>query len=347
MSASSSLRRVLTCLGIGAAILPAAIEALGAAPAYKIVQKISLGGDGGWDYLELDGTGRLFIARATRVMVVDLASGKLAAEIPDTPGVHGVAFALDLGKGFTSNGRENTVSVFDFKTLQVLSKIKTGENPDAILYDPASRRVFTFNGRSADTTAIDAEKGTVAGTVALGGKPEFAVSDGKGHVFVNIEDKSEIVALDPQKLEVLSRWPLKPCEEPSGLALDEQTGRLFSVCRNKLMAVVDSKTGQVLATPPIGGGVDGAAYDPESHLAFSSDGEGTLTVVGESAPGKFEAVQTLPTEPGARTLALDPKTHRIYTVTAQFGPRPTPTAENPRGRPPVLPGTFELLVAAP
>jgi len=222
--------------------------------------------------------------------------------------------------------------------------VKTGENPDAILYDRASGRVFTFNGRSGDATAFDAAHGTVAGTIPLGGKPEFAVADGKGRVYVNIEDKSEIVALDTKALEVKSRWPLEPCEEPSGLAFDSAHGRLFTVCSNRLMAVVDATTGRVVTTLPIGGGVDAAAYDPATGLVFASNGEGTLTVVHEDSPDSFRVVENVPTQAGARTLALDPKTHRVFLSTAQFGPRPAPTAEVPRPRPSIVPGSFVVLV---
>jgi DNA-binding beta-propeller fold protein YncE len=318
-----------------------------AAPAedYMVQKKITLGGEGGWDYLTMDAAGRrLFISRGTRVMVVDADSGKLLAEIPDTPGVHGIALAEDLGRGFTSNGRENTVSVFDLKSLKVLSKVKTGENPDAILYDAASKQVFTFNGRSKDATVIDASSGDVLATLPLGGKPEFAVADGRGMVYVNIEDTSELVAIDAKTHKVTARWPLKPCEEPSGLAMDRQKRRLFSGCGNKVMAIVDADSGKLLATAPIGDGVDATAFDPETGLAFSSNGDGTLTIVREEAPGKFTVSANVPTMPRARTMALDTKTHNIYLVTAQFGPAPAPTKEQPRPRPPMVPGTFVLLV---
>jgi YVTN family beta-propeller protein len=331
-----------------ATLLLLAVAAMAADPGYKVVQKVTLGGEGGWDYLTMDPTApRLFVTHGTHVVVVDTESNKAVGEIPDTPGVHGVTVAPDLGRGFTSNGRENTVSVFDLKTLKVLSKVKTGENPDAIIYDPASHRVFAFDGRSNDATVIDGAAGTVVKTIPLGGKPEFAAVDGAGQVFVNIEDKAEIAAIDAKSLEVKARWALKPCEEPSGLAFDPKEQRLYAACGNKQMAVVDAKTGKLLASPPIGGGVDGAAFDPERRLAFSSNGEGSLTVIGEPAPGKFEVVATVPTERGARTIALDPKTHAIYTVTAQFGPMPSAAPGAPRQRPPIVPGSFELLVVKP
>jgi DNA-binding beta-propeller fold protein YncE len=312
---------------------------------YRVIDTLKVGGDGGWDYLAFDAaSGRLFVSRGTHVVVVDAETKAVVGDIPDTPGVHGIAIAADLGRGFTSNGRNATATIFDLKTLGKIGEVKTGENPDAILYDPASRRVFTFNGRSSDATAFDAAHGTLAGTIALGGRPEFAVADGKGRVYVNIEDKSEIVALDSKSLQVLSRWPLKPCEEPSGLALDSEHGRLFTVCSNKLMAVVDATSGRVVTTLPIGSGVDAAAYDPAAGLVFASNGEGTLTVVHEDSPESFRVVENVPTQPGARTLALDPKTHRVFLVTAQFGPRPAPTAEVPRPRPSIVPGSFVVLV---
>jgi len=312
---------------------------------YRVIDTLRLGGDGGWDYLAFDpASRRLFVSRGTHVVVVDADTRAAVGDIPDTPGVHGIAIATDLGRGFVSNGRAGTTTIFDLKTLGKIGEVKTGENPDAILYDPATRRVFTFNGRGADATAIDAARGTVAGTVPLGGRPENAVTDGKGRVFVNIEDKSEIVALDSKDLQVKSRWPLKPCEEPSGLAFDSAHGRLFAVCSNKLMAVVDATSGRVVTTLPIGSGVDGAAFDAATGLAFSSNGEGTVTVVHEDSPEAFRVVETVKTQRGARTLALDPKTHRIFLSTAEFGPAPAPTAEVPRPRPSIVPGSFVVLV---
>jgi DNA-binding beta-propeller fold protein YncE len=279
------------------------------------------------------------------VIVLDADSGKNVGDIPDTPGVHGIALAPELGKGFVSNGREGTVTVFDLSTLAPSgSKIKVGENPDAILYEPATKRVFTFNGRSQDSTAIDAASGKVLGTIKLDGKPEFAASDGKGEVFVNIEDKSELTVIDPNKLEVKTKWPLAPCTEPSGLALDRKNRRLFAGCDNKMMAVVDADSGKVLATPAIGEGVDATAYDDETGLAFASCGEGVLTVVREDSPQKFSVVENVKTEPGARTMALDTKTHNVFTVTAKFGPPPAATADNPHPRRTILPDTFEVLV---
>ena len=312
---------------------------------YHLIKEVRLGGEGGWDYLTFDAKGkRLFISRSTHVMVVDADTFAVVGDIPDTQGVHGIALVEDLGKGYTSNGRANTVTVFDLKTLKVLKQVPVGQNPDAIIYDPASKRVFTMNGRSNDATAIDAATDTVAGTVALDGRPEFAVSDERGHVFVNLEDKSSVAEFDPKKLSVLARWPIAPGEEPSGLAIDRRHARLFSTGANKTLVVLDALTGKVVATLPIGGGVDAAGFDPETGLAFSSNGEGTLTVIREDSPDKFTVLENVATRRGARTMALDPKTHRVFLVTAEFGPPPAPTPERPRPRPSVVPGSFTLLI---
>jgi DNA-binding beta-propeller fold protein YncE len=319
--------------------------AMAADPGYHLINTYNLGGDGGWDYLTLDSSARrLYISRATHVMVIDADSGKPVGDIPDTPGVHGIALAPELGRGFISNGRDGTVTIFDLNTLKAITKVKAGENPDAILYDSASKRVFAFNGRSHDATAIDAATGSVSGTIKLEGKPEFAASDGKGEIFVNIEDKSQIDAIDPAKLEVKASWPLAPCQEPSGLAIDRKNRRLFAGCDNKMMAIVDADTGKVVATAPIGDGVDANAFDPGTGLAFASCGEGVLTVVHEDSPGKFSVVDNVPTQPGARTMALDEKTHNVYLVTAKFGPPPAPTADNPHPRRTILPDSFVVLV---
>jgi len=313
---------------------------------YHLVRTISLGGEGGWDYLTADAAGhRLYVSHATRVQVVDTEKNAVIGEIPDTEGVHGIALAPEVGRGFTSNGRAGTVTVFDLKSLAVITTVKvTGENPDAITFEPVSRRVFTFNGRSADATAIEAGSGQVVGTLPLRGKPEFAVADGRGRIFVNIEDTSELVSFDARTLKVEGRWKLSPCEEPSGLAIDREHRRLFSVCGNKLMAVVDGDTGKLIATLPIGSGVDGVAFDPVTGFAFSSNGEGTVTVVHEDSPEKFTVVGNVQTKRGARTISLDSATHRLYLPTAQFGPPPSPTPDRPRPRPSILPGTFEVLV---
>ena len=318
-----------------------------AGPGYHVVTTYKVSGEGGWDYLTADASARrLYISRGTHVIVLDLDSGKNVGDIPDTPGVHGIALAPDLGKGFTSNGREGTVNIFDIKTLASAGeKVKVGENPDAILYDPATKRVFTFNGRSQDSTAIDASTGKVLGTIKLDGKPEFAASDAKGMIFVNIEDKSELVAIDPNKLEVKSKWALAPCTEPSGLSIDRKNHHLFVGCDNKMMAVVDADNGKVLATPAIGEGVDATAFDEGTGLAFASCGQdAVLTVVKHDSGNRYSVAENVTTKKGARTLALDTKTHNLYVVTADFGPRPAPTADNPHPRPPILPDSFVVLV---
>ena len=312
---------------------------------YQLKQKFTIGGDGGWDYLTYDSSGnRLFISRATRVQVVDPEKGTVIAEIPNTTGVHGIALAQELGKGFTSNGRENTVTVFDLKSLKETNKIKIeGENPDAILYDPASKRVITFNGRSKNATVIDATNDKVVATIPLDGKPEFAAADGKGSVFVNIEDKSELTKIDPVKATVVQTWSLAPCEEPSGLAMDQKHRRLFSGCGNKMMAVTNADTGKVVTTVPIGQGVDANGFDPGTDIAFSSNGDGTLTVVHEDSPDKFTVAQNAETQRGARTMALNPGNHQVYLVTAEFDEVP-PAEGQTRPRRTMKPGTFTLLV---
>ncbi|HEX9545138.1 MAG TPA: hypothetical protein VF955_08130 [Pyrinomonadaceae bacterium] len=327
-------------------VLVFASALLNAGPSgYHVTKKIVLGGEGGWDYLTVDSEARrVYISRGTHVMVVDADSGAVVGDIPNTNGVHGIAIAADFDKGFVSDGRDATVTIFDLKTLKVLGTAPTGKNPDAIIYDPASKRVFAFNGSSKDATAIDARTGTVAGTIPLGGKPEFAVADEKGHVFVNIEDKSEIVQFDSNKLAVENHWSLAPGEEPSGMAIDRKHRRLFSVCSNKLMVVVSADDGKVVTTLPIGTGTDAAGFDLETGLAFSSNGDGTLTVVHEDSPDKYSVIENVTTLRRARTMALDEKAHQVYTVSSEFGTTPAPTAEQPRPRPPMVPGTFTLLI---
>jgi DNA-binding beta-propeller fold protein YncE len=283
------------------------------------------------------------------VSVLNVDSGAAEGEIPDTDGVHGVALAPDLGRGFTSNGRANTITVFDPKTLATVQTVKTtGENPDAILYDPLSRRVFTFNGRSANVTAVDGATLAVAGTIAVGGKPEFAVTDSAGRVFVNIEDKNEIVAFDPRSLKVEGHWPLAGCDSPTGLAIDVKAKRLFAGCSgNQVLAVLSSADGHAVAKVPIGKGTDAVSFDPDAGLVFSSNGDGTLTVIHEDSPDAFRVVQNLATKDGARTMAFDPKTRSIFLASARFEAAPPPTAENPRPRRKLVAGSFEILVAAP
>ena len=334
---------ILTLLLSCTLLLPA--EPKSADPGLHVIKTYAVGGEGWWDYIKLDSDSRrLYISRGTHVMVIDADSGKSVGDIADTQGVHGIALAPDLGRGFTSNGREAMVSIFDLATLKTIKKVPVGDNPDAILFDPATKRVFTFNGRSHDSTAIDAATGEVVGKIPLDGKPEFAVTTGAGEIFVNLEDKSEILALDPKNLKIKSIWPLAPCQEPSGLAIDVKNRRLFSGCDNKMMAVVNSDTGKVITTLPIGAGVDANGFDPETGFAFASCGEGVLTIAHEDSPDTFSVVQNVPTQRGARTMALDSKTHQIFLVTAKFGPTPAATAQQPHPRPPMLPDSFVVLV---
>jgi DNA-binding beta-propeller fold protein YncE len=316
---------------------------------YHLLGKIPIGGEGGWDYLTLDSAARrLYVSRGTRVVVLDVDSQKAVGEIPGTEGVHGIALAPGLNRGFTSNGRSSTVTIFDTGTLAAVGTVKTtGENPDAILYDPASRRVFTFNGKGKNATAIDAAAGTVAGTVTLDGKPEFAVADGKGRIFVNIEDKNQVTVIDSRGLRVEKSWTMASCEEPSGLAIDREHRRLFAVCHNRSMVVLDAETGHSVATLPIGDGVDAAAWDPGTALAFASNGDGTLTIVKQDGPDAYHVVENAATQRGARTMALDEKTHKVFLSTAEFGTPPPATAEQPRPRAPVVPGSFTILVLGP
>ena len=332
--------------------LPCLVALLAATQArpqgYKVTGSIPIGGSGGWDYLTADAANhRLYVSHGGEVVVADLNSNRVVGHISGMSRIHGIAIANDLGYGFISDGGNNEVVMFSLQDLSVKQKIKAGTNPDGIVYDPASKRVFAFNGRSHNATAIDAASGTVAGTIELNGKPEFPVSDGKGSIYDNLEDKSEIVRINSKTLAVESHWSVAPCESPSGLAMDTESRRLFSVCDNKLMAVVDADSGKVVATPAIGEGPDAAAFDPGRKLAFSSNGEsGTLTVVKESGKDEYSVVQTLKTAEGARTMAVDDKTHKAYLSTAKFGPAPAPTADHPHPRPPVLPGTFEVLIVS-
>jgi YVTN family beta-propeller protein len=335
---------LLIATGVVALVLFASNSGAQGISTYHVAKTIHVGGEGGWDYLTCDPAARrLYVSHGTSVVVINTDSSKVTGQIPKTDGVHGIALAKDLGRGYISNGRTNTVSVFDLATLAVTRTIAVGTNPDAILYDSRTRRVFVFNGRSNDATVIDAVRDSVIATIPLGGKPEFSQTDGAGRVFVNIEDKSEIVVLDAKGLNVMHHWPLAPGEEPSGLALDVTHQRLFSVCSNKLMVVVDAEKGNIVTSLPIGERTDGCAFDPGTGLAFSSNGEGTVTVVREESPSKLSVIATIPTKAGARTIALDPDRHILYLPTADFGPAPAPTPERPRPRPTVVPGSFVIL----
>jgi DNA-binding beta-propeller fold protein YncE len=323
--------------------------AVSAFAAWGVVRHIPIGGTGGWDYAAIDSVSRrAYVSHSDRVEVVDIDAGKVVGLIPDTPGVHGIAVDHAGGRGFISDGRVSMMTIFDLKTLNRIKDVKTtGDNPDAIMFEPVSHHVFTFNGRGKNATVFDTH-GKVIATIDLGGKPEFGVSDGHGKVFVNIEDTSEIAMIDTKKNVVVARWKLAPCESPSGLAIDRKHHRLFTVCENEMMAVVDATNGKVVATVPTGKGTDAAAFDDEKQLAFASNGQSaTLTVVHESTPDKYEVVDNVATQRGARTMAFDAKTHHIFLPAAKYGEAPAPTEKNPRPRPPVLSGSFELLEVAP
>jgi DNA-binding beta-propeller fold protein YncE len=340
MRMSNLSRQALALGGILAGILTCGGSSV-AQSGYKLTKTLSVAGDEGWDYVTVDsGARRVYVSHGSHVVVLDADSSAVVGDIPDTPGVHGIAIASNAGRGFVSSGRANSVTIFDLKTLKTLGTVKTGENPDAIIYDENTKRVFAMNGRSQDTTAINAADGSVAGTLALGGKPEFAVADGKS-IFVNIEDKSEIVQFDPQKLTVIQRWPLAGCEEPSGLAMDFKTRRLFAGCGNKIMAVVNADTGKIVAKVPIGNGVDANAFDPATNYAFASNGDGTLTVVREDSADKFTVVENVATKKSARTMGLDAKTHTIFLPAAEFD---APAAGERRGK--MKPGSFVVLVVS-
>jgi DNA-binding beta-propeller fold protein YncE len=312
---------------------------------YHLVKKVKLGGSGGWDYLEVDpATHRLFISRGTHVIVVDPDQGKIVGDIPDTQGVHGIALADEFNKGFTTNGRTADSTMFDLTSLKTLGNTKTDKDSDAVIYDPFSKRVFTFNGDANTSSAIDASTGKLVGTFALGGGPEFGASDGKGKIFVNLEDKSSLVKFDAKTLKIENTWPLAPCESPSGLAIDAAHEILVVGCHNKLMTFVDGNSGKVLGTVPIGQGVDANRFDPGTGYAFASCGDGTLTIAHEDSPTQFSPVETIQTQRGARTMAIDYATHAVYLVTADLGPAPPATKDNPRPRPAILPDTFTLLI---
>ncbi len=343
-------------------LLPAAaLTLLAAAPAgaaptsppnYHLVQKVVLGGNGGWDYLTVDPDARrVYISRGSHVMVVDADTYKILGDIPNTDGVHGIAIAPKLGRGFISDGRANAVTIFDLKTLQTVATVPVGTGPDCIVYEPKTQRVFTFNGRSSDATAVDAVTGKVLGTIPLGGRPEYAAADGAGVVYDNLESTSEVVAIDAQALTLKTRWPLAPSESPSGLTIDPKADRLFSTCDDGKMAISDAKTGKVVEVAPIGSGPDAAGFDPGAGYAFSSNGQdGTLTVLsrtdlhlhlrGAPVAERYIAVQTVPTQAGARTMAVDTKTHRVFLVTAT----PDPVSPGEGRRRNYVPGSFTLLV---
>jgi DNA-binding beta-propeller fold protein YncE len=330
--------------GIAASFLPTEFaQAAAGSSGYHVVKTIPIGGAGGWDYCVVDSAARrLYVSHGTHVVVLDADSGAVVGDIPNTLGVHGIALATDLGRGFISAGRANTIIIFDLKTLKTVQTVKSGGiNPDAIYYDAGSKRVFAFNGRSANAIAVNAADGKVAGMIPVGGKPEFAAGDDQGHVFVNIEDKGQLLEIDAQKLSVLHRWPLAGCKEPSGLAFDQKNRRLFSVCGNKKMMVVNADSGAVVASPAIGEDPDAAGFDPDTQLVFSSNGEsGDLTVIHEDSADKYTVVENVPTKKYTRTMAIDSKTHNIFLPIADF----EPVAPKGEEDPPMKPNTFGVLL---
>ena len=316
---------------------------------YQFAGQIPIGGEGGWDILTIDPTAnRLYLSHSTKVVVVDLTKNAVSGEIADTPGVHAFVAVPELQRGFSSNGKESKSSVVDLTTLKTISKIDTGSNPDAVVYEPRHGEVYVFNHTGNSVTVINAKTGTVSATIPLGGTPEFAAVDEKsGRIYCNIEDKSEVAVIDAEKHEVVAHWPLAPGEGPSGIALDAEHHRLFSGCHNKMMTMLDTETGKLIDTVPIGAGVDGCAFDDSLQLAFASCGDGTTTIAKEEAPNKLSVVQILKTERSARTMALDPKSHRIFLPSAQFQPPPSPSPGASPGRPSIVPNTLKLLVYGP
>jgi DNA-binding beta-propeller fold protein YncE len=326
------MRNFTACLLV---LLAAGLSAAAETKDYKLLKTCPVPGEGGWDYLIVDDAARrVYVSHGNQVDVLDADSGEVKGTIADTTGVHGIALAPDLGRGFTSNGRADTVTIFDLKTLKSLDTVKTGKNPDAIIYDPSSKRVFAFNGRGKSATVISAADGKVVDTVELGGQPEFAVADGAGAVFVNLEDKNTLLKIDADKLKVLERWALAPGETPTGLALDPRNKRLFVGCRNKLLVVVNAENGKVVDKQPIGERVDAVAFDPKTELIFSSCGDGTVTIVHQDGSDKYSVVQTLKTKAGSKTMALDRKTHKLFLPSADFKP----------GTRMIVPKTFAVLV---
>jgi DNA-binding beta-propeller fold protein YncE len=342
---SGWMRKIGPLAGLALAA-SAIVYAAPQAGGYHIIKRMPVGGEGGWDYITMDpDSRRLYVARGSHYQVVDVPNGKVIGDIAiaNSTNSHGIALATDLGKGFTSNGEANTVSVVDLKTLKATDVIAIpGKNPDSIRYDPATKRVFTFNGKSMDSTVIDATTGKVVGRVDLKGKPEEAIVDGNGNMFVNIEDKSVITEFDTKSLAVKGSWPLAPCEGPSAMAYDSAHHRIFVAC-DKVMVVVNADNGKVVASPPIGGDPDGNGYDPGTGMIFASCREGIVSVIHQDSADKYSVVGNINTQFGSRTMAMDLKTHRVYTETADFKPAAAPTPENPRPRPTAIPGTFVIL----
>jgi YVTN family beta-propeller protein len=331
----------------GVAAGAAAADTVSAPAKMTVLQKWTLGGEGGWDYITLDSSARrLFVSRSTRVDVVATDSGKIVGTIPGTAGVHGIALAEDLKRGYTSNGKGDSITVFDLDSLKVIQEVKIpAHNPDAILYEPVGKHIFTFNGKSKDVTVLDAVKLTVIATLPVPDKPEFAVDDGAGRIYANIESEpGQMVVIDSRTLKMIATWTLTGCQSPSGLAIDKSAHRLFSVCDDKVMAITDASTGKQIARATVGDGPDAAAFDAARKLVFSSNGQGTLTVLKQDSADSYRVAETVSTQRGARTMALDPASGKVYLVTADFGPAPPATAEQPHPRPVPVAGTFTLLV---
>ena len=342
----SKLSNVVLTVSIALAFQSAPVAADGP---YKFVREIPIDGEGGWDILTIDSTAhRLYLSHSTKVVVIDLEKNAISGEIADTPGVHGFIAVPEAGRGFSSNGKEAKASVVDLQTLKTVSKVDTGESPDALVYEPEHGEVYIFNHRGSSVTVLNAKAAKAVRTTQLSGSPEFAVVDTTaGRIYCNIEDKNEVAAIDTAKHEVVAHWPLGPGEGPSGIALDAAHHRLFSTCENKLMTMLDTESGKVVATVPIGEGPDGGAFDDKTQFAFASCADGTTTIAKEVAPDKLTVVQTLKTQRGARTMAIDPTTHLIYLPAAEFESTPTPSPGVERQRPKIVPNTFKLLVYGP
>lgn len=342
------MRRSILLLSLVAAPSLAA-QSSQSSQSYEITHTYSVGGEGGWDYVVPDAPNhRLFIGRQNRVMVVDMNNGRLIAEVTGIKGAHGTALAAGTGHGFATSGNDSSIVMFDLKTYKTLARIPAADDADAIIYDPASKRVFSFNGDANSSTVVDPLKGTLVTNIPLGGKPEYGQSARNGKIYVNLVDSSQIVEIDARNLTVTRRWSTAPCKNPVSMAIDTRHQRLFSGCRSGVMAISDYRNGTVVATVPIGRGVDGAGYDPVLRDAYASSPDGTLTVIHQDSPDSYHVVQSVQTAEGGRNMGLDPATHRIYVVSAKFGPAPAEsTATNPRRRPPMVPGSFMVMVVEP
>jgi len=317
-------------------------------PSYEVTHTYNVGGDGGWDYIVPDAPNhRLFIGRQNRVMVVDMNNGRLIAEVTGINGAHGTALAAGTGHGFATSGNDSSIVMFDLKSYKTLARIPAADDADGIIYDPASKRIFSFNGDANSTTAVDGAKGTLVANIPLGGKPEEGQSARNGKIYVNLADSSQIAEVDTKSLKVTRRWSTAPCKNPVSMAIDTRHQRLFSGCRNGVMAISDYKNGSIVATVPIGRGVDGAGYDPVLRDAYASNSDGTLTVIHQDSPDSYHVVESVQTGQGGRTMGLDAATHRIYIASARFGPIPDSSAANPRRRPPMVPGSFTVIVVEP